>query len=167
MDVSLKPIVNTVDEALFQMVQEIGPAETGFENMLYSNDLAQFKQKLEISIDWSKGMNLPKHFVRTSTFWLYIDGSPVGYGKLRHKLNEQLLNNGGNISYVIRPKERGKGYGKLLLKLLLQEAKRHGLSNVLITVDVSNIPSRKVAEANQAICAKIENGMCKYWVMLD
>jgi predicted acetyltransferase len=39
----------------------------------------------------SEGINLEPQYVPQTTYWLYIDGKPVGYGKLRHYLNESLL----------------------------------------------------------------------------
>ena len=79
-------------------------------------------------------------------FWLIIDGRPVGVGKLRHYLNDSLMTVGGHIGYSIRPTERGKGYGNLILKELLKKAREKGIADVLVTCREDNIRSRKVIE---------------------
>ena len=55
-----------------------------------------------------------------------------------------LFNFGGHIGYSITPSERGKGYGKLQLKMGLEIAKSLGIKNCLITADVENIVSNKL-----------------------
>jgi len=44
-------------------------------------------------------------------------------------------------TYTIAPEFRGKGYGKLLLTALVDEARRRGVAEVLTTVYNDNIPS--------------------------
>ena len=44
---------------------------------------------------------------------------------------------------------QGKGYGKALLRLMLEEARRMGITEeILVTVHPGNTASRRVAEAN-------------------
>ncbi|MGM1045119.1 MAG: GNAT family N-acetyltransferase [Bacillota bacterium] len=57
---------------------------------------------------------------------------------------------GGHIGYVIRPSERSKGYGKLLLKQLISMAKDKQISKVLLTCDEDNAASRRIIESNGA-----------------
>ncbi len=53
-----------------------------------------------------------------------------------------------NIYYEIDPAQQRRGYGKLILELGLEEAKRLGLSEVIITCNKTNVASRKIIEAN-------------------
>ena len=71
------------------------------------------------------------------------DNKIVGMIDLRLGLNEYLRNFGGHIGYSIRPTERKKGYNKINLYLVLQEAQRYNLDKVLITCANSNEGSRK------------------------
>ena len=71
------------------------------------------------------------------------DNRIVGMIDLRLGLNEYLRNFGGHIGYSIRPTERRKGYNKINLYLVLQEAQRYNLEKVLITCADSNEGSRK------------------------
>ena len=71
------------------------------------------------------------------------DNKIVGMIDLRLGLNEYLRNFGGHIGYSIRPSERKKGYNKVNLYLVLQEARKHNLEKVLITCADYNVGSRK------------------------
>lgn len=71
------------------------------------------------------------------------DNKIVGMIDLRLGLNEYLRNFGGHIGYSIRPSERKKGYNKVNLYLVLQEARQHNLEKVLITCADYNVGSRK------------------------
>jgi predicted acetyltransferase len=89
-------------------------------------------------------------------------GRPVGIGKLRRRLNAHLMAIGGHIGYAIRPSERGKGYGNLILAELLKRAWKIGIREVLITCRENNLRSRKVIEHNGGILAGISDGGCRY-----
>lgn len=95
-----------------------------------------------------------------------MDSYPVGIGKLRHALNDQLRKSGGHIGYCIRPSERGKGYGTILLAELLKRAAGMGLEEVMLTCEQNNVTSRKVIEANKGKLNAIEDGKCNYWINL-
>ncbi len=68
----------------------------------------------------------------------------LGVAKLRHMLTPTLEDIGGHIGYAIRPSERGKGYGALILARTLERARELGLSHVLLTCDSANIRSARV-----------------------
>ena len=163
MDIVLKELSMDDGPEIYRMLQEIGPGENGFMNEGY---LPQDKFKLFLK--WyagaSKGVGLTENLVPSTLYWLYVDGVPVGYGKLRHRLNDHLRKVGGHIGYVIRPTERGKGYGKLILKEMLAKARAMGIGEVLMTCMQENAASRKVIEANAGVLSNIEDGECYYWI---
>jgi len=93
-------------------------------------------------------------------FWLVDDETDyfIGEISIRHRLNEVLERYGGHIGYGIRVSEWNKGFGTLMLELALREAKKIGLSKILITCDENNIGSAKVMEKNGFVLGdKIEN----------
>ncbi|WP_217587535.1 GNAT family N-acetyltransferase [Lentibacillus saliphilus] len=149
---------------VFEMVQEIGTGENGFDNSLYSDSFLLFQEKLLSNYEMSEGINLEPQYVPQTIYWLYVDGKPVGYGKLRHYLNQNLLQHGGHIGYVISPTNRGKGYAKILLKELLQKSKEKEIDRVLVTCDDSNMASRRVIESNNGQLEDVKDGSCFYWI---
>lgn len=94
------------------------------------------------------------------------DDRLVGIMDFRRKLNQNLLNYGGNIGYSVRPSERGKGYAAQMLRLLLPKCRAAGKSRVLITCEMDNIASRKtILRAG----GKLENTLEtteRYWIDL-
>ncbi len=102
------------------------------------------------------------------------DGSRVALGvsKLRHALTPKLEDIGGHIGYRIRPDERGKGYGTLILALTLPYARALGLERVLLTCDADNIRSARVIIANGGVLTSEGHSplrgarVCRYWIAL-
>ncbi|OMD43411.1 hypothetical protein BSK52_03055 [Paenibacillus odorifer] len=151
---------------IFEMIMEIGPGENGFVNNGFDLAYSEFPDFIRDRIALSKGDNLQPNYVPQTNYWLLIDSYPVGVGKLRHSLNDQLRKSGGHIGYSIRPSERGKGYGKIFLAELLKKAVDLGIDKVMLTCEPNNIASRKVIEANKGILYGIEDGKCNYWISL-
>lgn len=81
-----------------------------------------------------------------TTLWLVMGQTFIGRVNIRHQINEHLEKQGGHIGYAIRTTARGKGYGQLILKLTLPEAKKLGLSRALLTCDDDNTASIRIIE---------------------
>lgn len=96
----------------------------------------------------------------------------LGVAKLRHTLNPTLEDMGGHIGYSIRPSERGKGYGALILANTLEHARALGLSRVLLTCDPDNIPSVRVILRNGGVLTSegfsptYGRRISRYWIAL-
>lgn len=108
--------------------------------------------------------------VPTSYYWLIVNGDTyAGDLELRHHLNESLKRFGGHMGYKIRPTLRKQGFGKLICKLGILEARRRGITDLLLTCDDDNIGSQKIIEANGGVLKdKVNNrrGVLtrRYWV---
>lgn len=165
MNIELRELSLNDGMDVFEMVKEISSNENGFINGAYNIDINDFPSYLQKKVNASKGINLRPNQVSQTIYWLYIDGKPVGMGKLHNYLNDDLRESGGHIGYTIRPSERGKGYGNVILSELLKKAKDKGISEVLLTCREDNIPSRKVIESNGGLLEDItEQGKCRYWI---
>lgn len=96
----------------------------------------------------SLGVDLPDGWVPHTTFWLLEDGEIVGVSSLRHYMTERLKLIGGHIGFGVRPSAQGRGVAKELLKQTLNQAKRLGMSEVLVICLKENVASSRVIEAN-------------------
>ena len=76
----------------------------------------------------------------------------VGAVNIRHRLNEQLLLNGGHIGDGIRPSQRHKGFGTQMIALALMECRKIGLSKVLMVCDKENTASARTIQKNGGVC---------------
>ena len=110
--------------------------------------------------DYRNERNLKPGRVGAHFFWLVDDEKDyfIGEISIRHRLNEVLERYGGHIGYGVRFSEWNKGFGTLMLELSLMEAKKIGLSKILITCDDDNVGSARVMEKNGFVLGdKIEN----------
>jgi len=119
-----------------------------------------------------RGVGLGARLVPSSEFWLVKGRRILGRISVRHRLNANLEIEGGHIGYDVRPSERRKGYGSLMLKLALEEARKMGLKRVLITCDTDNIASAKIIEKNGGIFERHDispmsgKQLNQYWIEL-
>jgi predicted acetyltransferase len=152
---------------VFEMMKEVGAGEGGFGIASFDIEYADFPTFLQKQIDMAKGIGIDlTRYVPQTTYWLFVNERPVGIGRLRHYLNDHLRRIGGHIGYAIRPSERGKGYGTLILRELLMKAKERGIEAALVTCDEGNIRSMKVIERNGGQLEGIAEGKRRYWIQL-
>lgn len=149
---------------IYNMLQDIPKDENGFINGCNGRTFDEFKKWLIKSDKASKGIGLESFMVPQNIYWLYVDGIPVGMGKLRHYLTDKLKEEGGHGGYAIRYSYRNRGYGKLLMRLLIEQAKELGIEKLLITVQNHNIPSIKVAISNGGKIDKVNEYRHYIWI---
>lgn len=156
MELYLREINENDKKELLDMIHEINNSSDyekfeGLSNIknVSENNFSDFL----IELKNNKNMKLYKpHLVDQTTYILVDDNNHIyGGANIRHKLNESLLKHGGNIGYLIRPSERGHGYAKLMLKLLLEKCKELNISKVLVTCREENVASEKVIKSNGGI----------------
>jgi predicted acetyltransferase len=105
--------------------------------------------------------------VPTTVLW-YISGERyLGELLIRHELTPALAESGGHIGYSVAPAWRRQGHATRMLTAGLGECRRLGLRRVLLTIDVDNEPSRRVALANGAASDGQANGEDRFWITLD
>ncbi len=138
----------------------------------YQPALENFHAFLRRLRDGARGVGLTPGGVPYSTFWLTSGRRPIGGSRIRHHLTPDLEDEGGHVGYDIRPSERLKGYGRLILRLTLAEARKLGLSRALLTCDTDNVASAKIIEGHggvlqsQAVSKISGKLISRYWIEL-
>lgn len=157
----------SVDDGIdiYNMLQEIPAEENGLLNKANGLTYDEYKEWLIAKqIDSEQEGIVDGWKVPYTTFWLYVDGVPVGFGSVRHFLTEALSRVGGHIGYGIAPQFRGKGYGNEILRLLLNKAHEIGIEKVLVTVHLDNVASKAVALANGGIITESTDERVLIWI---
>ena len=137
-------------DSFLEATQEFPPDEDTmvFEREQATRDFAGFVTSVDA---FARGESLPRGWVASSSFWLVEGDEYIGSTNVRHELTEWLERYGGHIGYAIRPSKRQQGYGKLICKLALEQAREIGLRRVLITCDADNVGSRRIIESNGGV----------------
>lgn len=150
---------------VYKMLQEIQSEENGLLNKANGLTFDEYKEWLIAKQRDAEQKGIVDGWkVPSTTFWLYADGVPVGFGSIRHFLTEALSQAGGHIGYGIAPQFRGNGYGNEILRLLLKKADEIGLEKVLVTVDLDNIASQAVALANGGVITGRTDESVLIWI---
>ena len=150
MKIELLPIKDCINKKLYDMYQDIPNKEIGSSNEIYGKTYNEF---LSICENYIKEELIINKIINTTTkrFILFIDNNPVGEVGIRTTMNDYWVNKGSQIFYKIRLSERNKGYGNILLKETIKEAKKLGFNKIRINCNDNNIASKKIIENNGGI----------------
>lgn len=143
----LVPLKDCINNDLYEMYQDIPKEELGSINKLYGVSYKEFESICKSMI---KEENIINEDIYTTTkrFILFDNYIPIGEVGIRTTLNDFWVNRGSQIFYKIRKSERGKGYGNIILKLALSEAKKLSFSRIRMNCDNNNILSKKIIIKN-------------------
>jgi predicted acetyltransferase len=134
------------------VLEELGAGDSRFRGTTFGSGECDLQTFLQECRDAENDGKISTDKVPQSTFWLVNDcNKVVGIVRVRHRLNERLLQYGGNIGYYIHPSERGKGYGKKALQLALAKLRQLGTSRALLTVHPLNTASAQIVLANGGV----------------
>lgn len=160
-----------LEEKFIKMLNDYNDKGDDRISSRYSRANYEFQSYIDYLKKREKGINLEAEDVASSEWWLLNENKDIlGTVRLRYELNETNYDEGGNIGYDISPRHRRKGYGKLILKLILEKAKDLGFKRVLITCDFDNLASKNIIEHNGG---KLENTIIskesgkevlRYWI---
>jgi predicted acetyltransferase len=111
-----------------------------------------YEQFVQREKERSEGKNLAPWKVAETLYFLTNDAGKIVWAEtIRHKLNDELRFDTGNIWYSIRPSERKKWYATIGLKLALEKCKEMGMHKVLLTCKQDNVGSSKAIILNGGI----------------
>jgi len=148
--IELKQLSVKMEKAEYEMLQGILDVENGFSNPAYNLSYEEYKEWLQKEDNISKGINMPEGWIPATTYFLYINDVPVGYGRVRHTSSEYLENviGAGNLGYGISKKYRGKGYGNVLFTELLRKCRDFGYTEIKLFPLKSNEATVKIMLRN-------------------
>lgn len=140
-----------------------------YNGAFFIKEYDNFRNLIRNLNNYSKGiMDNPSYVPYTCYVAFDENNKVIGFGSLRHELNEYLIKFGGHIGYSVIPSQRKKGYGSIILKLLLEEAKKMNINRVLVTCSEDNLGSLGVIKNNNGILEnKIKNDnriTCRFWM---
>lgn len=158
------------------MLDEIKAVDAGlpwqYSGLANLEEATSYEDWVKEKANEKNGIDLRDGYVPCTTLFLkrMSDNKVCGSISIRHELNEFLFNFGGHIGYSVTPSERGKGYGKLQLKMALEIAKDLGIEKCLITADKTNTLSNKTIISEGGV---LENTVMwnneplnRYWINL-
>ncbi len=153
--ISVKALLSSAEAVpgeLEAVLLELGSGNSRFGGTSFGRGQCSLQAFLQECLDAEDAAKIPADLVPQSTYWLVNDSNRVvGIVRVRHRLNERLLQYGGHIGYYVRPSERGKGYGKEALRFGLERLRQRGVSRALLTVHPANKPSTLVVLANGGV----------------
>ncbi len=94
------------------------------------------------------GIDLGDGQVLHSTYWLMRDERIIGTCNLRHRITKEMEGYFGHIGYCVRPSERRRGYGTLMLAMCLQKASQMSIEQAILICMHHNLGSIGVIENN-------------------
>lgn len=139
----------------YEMFQEIPAKENGSTNLCHGLPFAVFQNYIESQLA-RKYQKISEYDTPTNIYVMYSNNQPVGVLGIRTKINKQWREWCGNVFYVIRPKERQKGYGTQILGLAVKECKKLGLKQIFVCSSEGNIASQKVIKNNDGILLGVD-----------
>ena len=147
---ALKQLSPDMGKPEYDMLQEIPDVENGFTNPAYGLSYKEYKEWLQTMDNNSRGVDLPEGWIPSTTYFLYVDDVPVGYGRVRHSSSEYLetVVGAGNLGYGIAKEYRGKGYGNILFQELLKKCREIGYKEIKLFPMKSNEPTVKIMLKN-------------------
>lgn len=104
--------------------------------------------------------------VPATIFWYVSRQFYLGTLVIRHELTDELADVGGHIGYHVIAPWRRQGHATRMLANGLQQARRLGLTRVLLTCAPDNVPSRRVIIANGGQPDGRRGGEDRFWIEL-
>ncbi len=103
-------------------------------------------------------------YVPQTVLWWVAGDAYIGRVSIRHRLTPDLMREGGNIGYEVRPSARGRGYATAILAAALPLAADLGVGPALIDCEADNLASQRVLEKCGGRIQRREGGSLYYLV---
>ena len=169
--VDISPPDTALREAFLRMLDDYD-ARDPENGEFYAPARVDFDAYVRALRDEERGIGLPEGYVPCSHRWLTDEGREiVGVARVRHNIDPPFLaEEAGHIGYDVPPSRRGRGYGVASLRAALAEARRVGLTRVLLCCDADNPASWHTIEACGGVLERefhsqfFERLVRRYWI---
>jgi len=166
----VKPTIDLKDEYL-DMIKDYKNNNEKPRPWTLKLDPSDFSSMLQKLKDFRNGIGLQENQVEHSTYWLVDTDKVIGSVNIRHRLNDYFLRIDGHIGGAIRPSDRGKGYGSMMLSLALDITRNMGMKKVLVTCNKDNKVSEKTIIKKGGVFESEEiedngNTVRRFWINL-
>lgn len=151
-------------------LEALGQSSDGPPFFLQWDGTSDFGEYCRRLTAWSRGEDLPEHFVRSTFLVGFVKGQLVSRVSIRHELNDRLRDFGGHIGYHTVPGHEGKGYASALFRHALTFCYSLGISEAMVTCHPENHASRHIIESASGRFEKdhfseiFETSIRVYWV---
>lgn len=138
---------------LSDLLTRLGHGESGFGGTPFGRGECSLADFLRACVDGEDPAKAPPNLVPQTIYWIVTGADPdrqaIGMVRLRHHLNDRLLQAGGHVGYYVHPAHRGRGHATRALHLALARLHHdHAVRRALITCDPDNAASIRVIRAN-------------------
>lgn len=147
----LRLIDKCIGQKEYEMYQDIPPHSVGYDNSLFDASYEEYLNKMNYYVNNLNESFDEKFGCITNRYIFYVDNIPVGEVGIRLIKNDFYLNNASQIFYVIRKSYRGKGFGYILIDLIIDECKQLGFHEIYANCDQNNIGSNKLLSIHGSV----------------
>jgi predicted acetyltransferase len=142
------PLFQTQFEAMVSEFQKANEKQPYSDARGLGSALTDFEKYLQDVKDMSCGIKFTMHNIPMYCYWMVENEHKIlGECLIRPTQPEILEYQSGHIGFFIRPSERKKGYGTLMLKMALEKSnKEFDLERVLLTCMSNNLGAIKTIE---------------------
>lgn len=166
MQINLKPIELEDGQEYCDLLIELASYEDAYAKPVPSDfQPEEFVDFKKARIRMALGIDLPPSVVKTNTYWVQDDITPIGYATLKHEVD--LSKPGGHFGCCLKKEYQNKGIGTIVSDLLSEIALYElGIDEIIFTSKAENEQSIRSVAKIGGTYIKTENGYHFYKVNL-
>lgn len=157
-----------------ELLTVLGAGDERFAGTSFGRGESTLADFLRSCIEGQDRTRIAPGLVPQTVYWMIAgdDRRAVGVVRVRHHLNERLLQSGGHIGYYVHPAHRGRRYATVALRLALDHLRERGEPRALLTAHPDNALSIRAILANGGVPdgqgAAPDTGVTvnRYWIDL-
>lgn len=134
---------------VYEMLQEFPVLDEFNQHNVFSGlSRVNTKNLIDRMTKYAYGIDNSLENPKCEHYVLFADNRPVALGCLMLELNDYWKKYRGHFWYKTLPSERRKGFGTILLELLVERARIFGFSELFGQCNIHNVGSNKIMLKN-------------------